>query len=352
MGTLIVEKKTTMSELNKMPNPVPATKWHKPIPHFQAITSVINNIESRGLEISDLEVGTSHKNQRCFWLAKLKSKEGDYAPMIGGRNAHDRSVSLALYGGASIFICSNLMVSAKFQDRRKHMGDIQQELPELIQTSIDRVLMDNTINKKRISYYKDQSLSDKDAYYFMIDAMKKEILGPSKIKYLVEQWEKPLHDEFSNKNAWSLHNCFNEVFKDLTSADLVYHRNTVLNGMLDDFTGFNISRDYLGNGKLNKSRYAQMIDITPAKPKKEKTTPVVVKTKLKVNKPKKKAKVNIKRKKIVISDKHKKLLKSKNIQITNTGADVLADILNVPVSKMTKKRKEISDGSRLRAKKA
>ncbi|QDP52191.1 MAG: hypothetical protein Unbinned2902contig1001_33 [Prokaryotic dsDNA virus sp.] len=335
MGTLIVEKKTTMSELNKMPNPVPATKWHKPIPHFQAITSVINNIESRGLEISDLEVGTSHKNQRCFWLAKLKSKEGDYAPMIGGRNAHDRSVSLALYGGASIFICSNLMVSAKFQDRRKHMGDIQQELPELIQTSIDRVLMDNTINKKRISYYKNQSLSDKDAYYFMIDAMKKEILGPSKIKYLVEQWENPLHDEFSNKNAWSLHNCFTEVFKDLTSADLVYHRNTVLNGMLDDFTDFK----------------KPIIDITPAKPKEEKTTPVVVKTKLKVNKPKKKAKVNIKRKKVVVSDKHKKLLKSKNIQITNTGADVLADILNVPISKMTKKRKEISDGSRLRAKK-
>ena len=169
--------------------------------------------------------------------------------MIGGRNAHDRSISFAQYGGASIWICSNLMVSAKFEDRRKHMGDMVTELPELGNTSIDRVLRDNTINRKRISHYKKESLRDQDAYYFMVEAMKKDILGPSKIKHLVKQWEKPLHEEFSSKNAWSLHNCFTEIFKDLTSADLVYHRNTVLNGMLDDFTGFD----------------KPIIDITPPK---------------------------------------------------------------------------------------
>jgi len=159
MGTLIVEKKVTMSELSKMVKPVAATKFHKPIPHFQAITSVINNIESRGLEVSDLEVGTSHQDMRCFWLAKLKG-EGDYAPMIGGRNSHDRSISFSLYGGASIFICSNLMVSAPFADTKKHMGEIKTELPEMVNTSIDRVLRDNSINKNRIKFYKEQTITD------------------------------------------------------------------------------------------------------------------------------------------------------------------------------------------------
>ena len=46
MGTLIVEKKTTMSELNKLPAPVPATKFHKPIPHFQAVTAVLDELET------------------------------------------------------------------------------------------------------------------------------------------------------------------------------------------------------------------------------------------------------------------------------------------------------------------
>ena len=109
----------------------------------------------------------------------------------------------------------------------------------------------------------------------MVDAMKRDILGPSKIKYLVEQWEKPLHAEFSKKNAWSLHNCFTEVFKDLTSADLVYHRNTVLNGMMDDYTNFE----------------KPIIDITPPKSEEVKTAPVVVETKLKAKKTKKKAKL-------------------------------------------------------------
>ena len=258
MGTLIVEKKVTMSQLNKMPKPIPATKWHKPIPHFTAITAVLDELKSRKLTVSELEVGTSHNDLRCFWLAKLAS-EGDLAHFIGGRNAHDRSVSYALYGGADIFICSNMMVSAKFSDARKHTNGITEDLAELVNKSLDRVLRENVVNRKRINYYKKQPLGNKDAYFFMVDAMKRDILGPSKIKYLVEQWEKPLHEEFAPKNAWSLHNCFTEIFKDLHSADLVYHRNTVLNEMMDDFTGF----DSLYLGPTGEP----IIDITP--PKKE-----------------------------------------------------------------------------------
>ena len=70
MGTLIVEKKVTMSELNKMPKPVPATKYHKPIPHFTAITALLDALEARKIEVADLEVGTRQAGQRCFWLAK------------------------------------------------------------------------------------------------------------------------------------------------------------------------------------------------------------------------------------------------------------------------------------------
>ena len=210
------------------------------------------------------------------------------------------------------------MVSAKFEDRKKHMGQIENELPEIVNTSIDRVLRDNHINRDRISYYKKQELSDKDAYYFMVDAMKRDILGPSKIKYLVDQWEKPLHEEFSGKNAWSLHNCFTQIFKDLTSADLVYHRNTVLNSMLDDYTNFE----------------SPIIDITPPKPKEVKADPVLgepVKkvlnsdgsvtdffinpkyTKLNSKKPKKKAKVNIKKATVTLTQTTDDATRSKRV---------------------------------------
>jgi len=303
MGTLIVEKKVTMSQLNKMPKPTPATKWHKPIPHFTAITAVLDELKSRKLTVSELEVGTSHNDLRCFWLAKLVS-EGDLAHFIGGRNAHDRSVSYALYGGADIFICSNMMVSAKFSDARKHTNGISEDLADLVNKSLDRVLRENVVNRKRIDYYKKQALGNKDAYFFMVDAMKRDILGPSKIKYLVEQWEKPLHEEFSSKNAWSLHNCFTEIFKDLHSADLVYHRNTVLNEMMDDFTGFD----------------KPIIDITP--PEKEEkvvkviegdTHPAVVARKLKVVKPKKKAKVVIKKATVTITQSDDDEARSKRV---------------------------------------
>ena len=295
MGTLIVEKKVTMSQLSKMPKPISATKWHKPIPHFTAITAVLDELKSRKLTVSELEVGTSHNDLRCFWLAKLAS-EGDLAHFIGGRNAHDRSVSYALYGGADIFICSNMMVSAKFSDARKHTNGISEDLADLVNKSLDRVLRENVVNRKRINYYKKQPLGNKDAYFFMVDAMKRDILGPSKIKYLVEQWEKPLHEEFAPKNAWSLHNCFTEIFKDLHSADLVYHRNTVLNEMMDDFTGFD----------------KPIIDITP--PKKEKKVVEVKPAKAKPS-PKPKAKFK------AIKKKAKVVVKKATVTVTQSEED-------------------------------
>ena len=311
MGTLIVEKKVTMSQLSKMPKPISATKWHKPIPHFTAITAVLDELKSRKLTVSELEVGTSHNDLRCFWLAKLAS-EGDLAHFIGGRNAHDRSVSYALFGGADIFICSNMMVSAKFRDARKHTNGISEDLAELVNKSLDRVLRENVVNRKRINYYKKQALGNKDAYFFMVDAMKRDILGPSKIKYLVEQWEKPLHEEFAPKNAWSLHNCFTEIFKDLHSADLVYHRNTVLNEMMDDFTGFD----------------KPIIDITPPK-KEEKVAKVkddgipvkdleklfkpAPKPKAKFKATKKKAKVAIKKATVTVTQSEEDEARSKRV---------------------------------------
>lgn len=327
MGTLIVEKKVTMSELNKMPKPIPATRFHKPIPHFKAVTSVIENIESRGLEVSDLEVGTSHQDMRCFWLAKLKG-EGDHAPMIGGRNSHDRSISWSLYGGASIFICSNLMVAAPFADSRKHIGDIDLELPEMVNTSIERVLRDNTINRDRIKFYKDQTITDKDAYWFAVNAMKMDILAPSKIKYIVEQWHSPLHEEFSSKTAWSLHNCFTEVFKDLHSADLVYHRNNVLTNLVDDFTNFK----------------KPIINITPAK-KEEK---VIV-----VNPPKVKA-VSKPKAKFIAKKKAKVVIKKKVLVTTNEDIVIVPKVVNVikpPTDKTGKGLDEAIKGHNAKSKK-
>jgi hypothetical protein len=174
------------------------------------------------------------------------------------------------------------------------MGEIDLELPEMVSNSIDRVLRDNTINRDRIKHYKEQIITDKDAYWFAVNAMKKDILAPSKIKYIVEQWHSPLHEEFDLKTAWSLHNCFTEVFKDLHSADLVYHRNNVLTGLVDDFTDFK----------------KPIIDITPAK-KEEKVVEInPVKTKAS---PKPKAKFKAKKKAKVVIKQKEVIVKAKNV---------------------------------------
>jgi hypothetical protein len=58
---------------------------------------------------------------------------------------------------------------------------------------------------------------------------------------VLDQWEKPAHQEFAPRNLWSLHNSFTEVYKGNLIA--LPKRSQALHSIFDPFAGLNLTVD-------------------------------------------------------------------------------------------------------------
>jgi hypothetical protein len=261
MATLICEDRVTMSDIKQMSTP-PATATHFPISHYDAITTVLTQMEKMGFEHSDLEIGVSHKANRCYWLMKVNNDviAKDWNTVIGGRNSHDKSFSFGLFGGFETFICSNLQATGEVAIRTKHTKKINERIPEMVSIALNRIDRSNQVNQERINKYKEYFLPSEQTDYddiqddevkinqsfqssdfihdFIIKSMDKGVISSSHIKYILDEWRKPKYEEFYPRTAWSLTNCYTEGFKRYKNPAQLYSRGIILTKMIDKLCNF------------------------------------------------------------------------------------------------------------------
>jgi hypothetical protein len=60
---------------------------------------------------------------------------------------------------------------------------------------------------------KSTGMAPATAHHLMVEAVKAHILPASRLHHVLQAWEKPAHDEFASRSAWSLFNAFTEVLK-------------------------------------------------------------------------------------------------------------------------------------------
>mgnify|MGYP003644502537 FL=1 len=128
MSTLIAQKRVDIKQLANLSTPEGSKYW-MPVPHHVMIQEVIDQVERSKFELAnDPEIGLSHEDARCFFLLNLKSTHSDFCLSIGGRNTHDKKFAMALFGGASVFICSNLQAFGQYGMKTKHTTNVMDRL--------------------------------------------------------------------------------------------------------------------------------------------------------------------------------------------------------------------------------
>lgn len=58
-----------------------------------------------------------------------------------------------------------------------------------------------------------RDLSVDAADHLMVEAVRRDVLPTSNLPKVIEAWERPAHEEFAPRTAWSLFNAFTEVSK-------------------------------------------------------------------------------------------------------------------------------------------
>lgn len=213
-GTLVVHRggwSASKSDLASIPVPEPTGSYH-PVPYLRFIEEVELHVPRFGLTVQSSAFALAREGGQMFGVLTCVNGKpaADYALAIGLRSSYDRSLALSCCSGSRTFICDNLAFSGEVTMHRKHTVNVFRDLPDLIYRMLSQVAAMRERTDHEIATMKVRELPPAHAHHLMIEAVKANVVPASRLPKVIEVWERPAHEQFRPRTAWSLFNAFTE----------------------------------------------------------------------------------------------------------------------------------------------
>ena len=222
-ATLISNNRVTLEELSEIELPE-KTDSYVPVSHVDFINNT-KDIANRILDKYELhkeQFGIARDGKQMFGTLTYKESfqtdgiehpHKDIGLSIGLRNSYDKSMSLGLCSGGSVFVCENLMMTGDVTIMRMHKGNILDELKGLIfKALLDAEDKFETIHADS-QMMKRVSINDTKAYGAMGKLYGYGVISERQLPVMKREWLKPSHDSFDSRTVWSLYNAGTEALK-------------------------------------------------------------------------------------------------------------------------------------------
>ena len=196
--------------------PVPEeTDSYSPVSHYHLADKLLT--VSQDLLADFTLVGENYaiarQGQQLFALLKFKRESSEIGLSVAFRNSYDRSMSVGLAIGASVFICDNLALHGDIAVMKKHTKNVWNTLEDLAianlyraQNKYEKVLLD----AERL---RGISIDNHDAFQLMGVLYGHDIVSPRQLPVVKEEWLRPSHGEFNPRNKWNFFNAVTEALK-------------------------------------------------------------------------------------------------------------------------------------------
>ncbi len=114
-ATLIASTaRLTRQQLHLVATPQ-GTATHRPVPHAEVVEALIETLGFRHIGVVRDEFAVSKDGMKMFGVLDLDTGMHGCRFSIGIRNAHDKSMRLAMTVGYRVFVCENMAFSGDFQ---------------------------------------------------------------------------------------------------------------------------------------------------------------------------------------------------------------------------------------------
>ena len=217
-ATLISSNKVTMDTLSDIKIP-DKTHSYIPVSHVDFINNT-KDIANRILDKHQLhkeQYGVARDGKQMFGTLTYKESFHDdpqhIGLSIGIRNSYDKSMSLGLCSGASVFVCENLMMTGEVVVMRMHKGNIIDELKGLIFNALLKAEDKFSTIHADSQQLKQHTIDNKLAYELMGRAYGYGVVTERQLPVMKREWQTPKHDVFKDRTAWSLYNAGTEALK-------------------------------------------------------------------------------------------------------------------------------------------
>lgn len=204
----------TRHDLDLVPLPE-ATESYQPVSHYHLtdrLLTISQDILTDYCLVGE-KYALARQGQQLFAFLQLKKEEADMGLCIAYRNSYDRSMSVGMAIGATVFICDNMALTGDITVMKKHTKNIWTTLEDLAISTIYRSQKNYRAIQVTAERMRSITFSDADAFSNLGILFGKDIVSPRQISVVRDEWLRPSHDVFRERNAWSFYNACTEALK-------------------------------------------------------------------------------------------------------------------------------------------
>jgi len=192
-----------------------ATRSFKPVPHIELIETLERVLRLNQITIRKEQFALRRDGATLFGVLQLAYQDTtDGMAALGLRTSNNRTMSIQLCAGLSVFVCDNMVFRGDLIAlNRKHTAGLH------LRTEINHAILRFQDHFGRltgeITNLKERSVSDTDAKAILHDVFVKDILPIRLLPEASNLYFEPFVDKFRPRTAWSLHNAFTAVAKEM-----------------------------------------------------------------------------------------------------------------------------------------
>ena len=164
--------------------------------------------------------------------------QSDHWFVVGLRNTHDRSYSLSLAVGNSVFACDNLSFSGEFS-RGPQTHDVHRPRPAAVDRELVGLLAQSWNSQaERFAAYTEIGSGGNDAIDLLIELLDIKRSVECAVLPVLRGWRAPRHPAFveCGPTIWRLFNAVTEISKEISLFALP-RRTTALHRLFDSYCG-------------------------------------------------------------------------------------------------------------------
>ena len=223
--SLLLHRGAEIATLDQLANiPLPKeTKSYKPVGHAE-LASMLANMATNLLPEFSLEksqFGLARDGAKMFGVHTFKNGDSALGLSIGFRNSYDRSLSVGIAVGASVFVCDNLMLTGDLTVLRKHTSNVHADIDGLALSAIYKSRRAFEQIKADAEVMKQIPMSNDEAYRMLGLIYGRGIINPRQIPVVKNEWVTPSHDDFADRSLWSFYNACTEALKSSTPQSIM-----------------------------------------------------------------------------------------------------------------------------------
>ena len=215
-GVLLSKAGTlTRPQLALVPTP-PGTATHRPIPHHEVVQALVETLGFRHIGVVQEQYAVDKTQMKMWGVLDLDTGFHGARFSVAVRNAHDKSMRLAMTVGYRVFCCENGAFSGDFQPvLAKHSKNFN--LVEAVSIGVDQMQRNFKPMVEAVDRWKDSQLSDVAAKMIIYRAfVEAELEVPRHLARITHDlYFNPHVEEFQPRTMWSLSNAFTSAFQEL-----------------------------------------------------------------------------------------------------------------------------------------